>query len=41
MSTAKQIFNEAFSKPRDPRSDALDRAIDAAIEGHEAERAPA
>jgi hypothetical protein len=22
MSTAKQIFNEAFSKPRDPRSDA-------------------
>jgi len=30
MSTAKQIFNEAFSKPRDPRRDALDRAIDAA-----------
>lgn len=26
------IFNEAFSKPRDPRSDALDRAIDAAID---------
>lgn len=38
MSTAKQIFNEAFSKPRDPRSDALDRAIDAAIDAAEGEK---